>query len=135
MIIYLLSGPRNRSTALMYSFNQRPDMTVLDDPFYGIWLKQNGKNQPFSDEIMKTMQCYNTEKIHDDIEGKEKIKGNILVKSMANTVKHMNKSRLANYRPLFLIRHPAETIVSYAKIDANITAEDLCLEDQVELYD
>jgi hypothetical protein len=58
-------------------------MTVLDEPFYGIWLKQNGKNQPFVDEIIQTMECNNTEKIHDDIEGKEKLKGNIFVKSMA----------------------------------------------------
>ncbi len=135
MIIYLLSGPRNCSTALMYSFNQRPDTIVLDEPFYGIWLKQIGKRQPFFDEIMQTMECNNADKIHDEIEDKEKIKGNIFVKNMANTVKNMNKTRLLNYRPLFLIRHPAETIISHAKVDPCITAEDLCLEHQVKLYD
>ncbi|MGI8649730.1 MAG: sulfotransferase family protein, partial [Rubrobacter sp.] len=29
------SGPRNVSTALMYSFRQRPDTSVVDEPFYG----------------------------------------------------------------------------------------------------
>ncbi|CAF5023950.1 unnamed protein product, partial [Rotaria sp. Silwood1] len=40
MIIYLISGPRNCSTALMYSFNQHPDTVVIDEPFYGLWLKR-----------------------------------------------------------------------------------------------
>lgn len=134
MIIYLLSGPRNVSTALMYSFNQRPDTMVIDEPFYGIWLKQIGKRQPYFDEIMLRMECDDGDKVHDEIEAKEKLKGNVFVKNMANTVKHMNKNRLLKYRPIFLIRDPAETIVSHAKVDALITSEDLCLEHQLKLY-
>ena len=33
------SGPRNVSTALMYSFGNRPDMHVVDEPFYGPYLR------------------------------------------------------------------------------------------------
>jgi hypothetical protein len=29
------SGPRNVSTALMYSFRQRSDTVVVDEPLYG----------------------------------------------------------------------------------------------------
>ena len=36
--IHLISGPRNISTALMYSFGNRMDMTVIDEPFYGYYL-------------------------------------------------------------------------------------------------
>ena len=36
--INLISGPRNISTALMYSFAQRPDTFVLDEPFYAFYL-------------------------------------------------------------------------------------------------
>jgi hypothetical protein len=134
MIIYLLCGPRNCSTALMYSFNQRPDTTVIDEPFYGIRLKQLGRKQPFFNEIIRTMECDGSNKIHDDIEEKEKINGNVFAKNMANTFKHMNKTRVLNYRPVFLIRDPAETIISYAKVDASVTAENMCLEGQMELY-
>jgi hypothetical protein len=70
MIIYLLTGPQNLSTTLMYSFNQRPDTTVIDEPFYGIQLKQIGKRRPFYDEIMLKMECDDANKVHDDIEQK-----------------------------------------------------------------
>ena len=36
MIINLISGPRNVSTALMYSFAQRSDTSVVDEPFYAV---------------------------------------------------------------------------------------------------
>jgi hypothetical protein len=134
MIIYLISGPRNVSTALMYSFNQRPDTVVIDEPFYGMWLKRLGKRQPYFDEIMLRMECNDADKIHDDIEEKEKLKGNIFAKNMANTVKYMNTKRLLQYRHVFLIRDPADTIISHAKVDSLITSEDLCLEHQVKLY-
>jgi len=32
------SGPRNVSTALMYSFRQRTDTTVVDEPIYAHYL-------------------------------------------------------------------------------------------------
>lgn len=65
----------------------------------------------------------------------EKIKGNIFVQNMANTIEDMNKNRLLKYRPLFLVRNPAEVIVSHIKLDRFITGEDLCFEHQVKIYD
>ncbi|CAF3507717.1 unnamed protein product [Rotaria sp. Silwood1] len=136
MIIYLISGPRNCSTALMYSFNQRPDTVVIDEPFYGLWLKRIGKIQPHYDEIMLTLQYNgNANNIHDRIEENENIKGNVFVKNMANTVEDMNKDRILNYCPVFLIRDPVEVIMSHIKVDPYITGEDLCLEHQVKIYD
>ena len=41
-IINLISGPRNLSTALMYSFSQRPDTVVIDEPFYAHYLVTTG---------------------------------------------------------------------------------------------
>ena len=38
-IIHAISGPRNISTAIMYSFAQRPGCSVFDEPLYGIYLK------------------------------------------------------------------------------------------------
>ena len=37
--IQLWSGPRNVSTALMYSFAQRPDTRVVDEPLYAHYLR------------------------------------------------------------------------------------------------
>ena len=40
--INLWSGPRNVSTALMYSFAQRSDTAVVDEPLYGHYLRADG---------------------------------------------------------------------------------------------
>ena len=41
--IMLWSSPRNISTALMYSFAQREDTSVMDEPFYAYYLKKKEK--------------------------------------------------------------------------------------------
>ena len=40
MIIAMWSGPRNLSTAMMRSFENREDTVVLDEPFYAHYLKK-----------------------------------------------------------------------------------------------
>jgi len=40
--INLISGPRNISTALMYSFANRADTEVFDEPMYGYYLDHTG---------------------------------------------------------------------------------------------
>ena len=39
--IAMWSGPRNISTALMRSFENRKDSAVLDGPFYAYYLKKD----------------------------------------------------------------------------------------------
>ena len=51
MKIAMWSGPRNLSTALMYSFGSREDFTVSDEPFYAAYLNATGIQHPMNDEI------------------------------------------------------------------------------------
>ena len=51
--IAMWSGPRNISTALMRSFENRHDTYVIDEPFYGYYLKETNKNHPLKNEIIK----------------------------------------------------------------------------------
>ncbi|MCB0689154.1 MAG: hypothetical protein KDC53_21600, partial [Saprospiraceae bacterium] len=55
MIINLVSCPRTISTALMYSFAQRSDMSVLDEPFYGVYLEKTEFDHPGKNEIKKSL--------------------------------------------------------------------------------
>lgn len=54
-IIHCWSAPRSRSTALMYSFNQRSDCMVLDEPLYRRWLEENRDSvtRPYTEELIK----------------------------------------------------------------------------------
>ena len=55
--ICLWSGPRNVSTALMYSFAQRDDIRVVDEPLYGHYLRVSGAPHPDSEGVMAAMNC------------------------------------------------------------------------------
>ena len=46
------SGPRNLSTAMMYSFGNRPDFDIIDEPFYASYLHKTGINHPMRDEVI-----------------------------------------------------------------------------------
>ena len=51
-IIAMWSGPRNLSTAMMRSFENRKDTAVLDEPFYAHYLSITGLNHPGRDQIL-----------------------------------------------------------------------------------
>ena len=55
--ICLWSGPRNVSTALMYSFAQRDDIRVVDEPLYGHYLRVTGADHPGGNDVMAAMNC------------------------------------------------------------------------------
>ena len=52
MIIFMWSGPRNLSTALMRSFENRSDTKVIDEPFYAYYLKKTQLDHPMKNEII-----------------------------------------------------------------------------------
>lgn len=52
MRIALWSGPRNLSTAMMYSFAARGDCAVWDEPFYAAYLKATGIAHPMADQVI-----------------------------------------------------------------------------------
>ena len=54
--IQLWSGPRNVSTALMYSFAQRPDTRVVDEPLYAHYLRVSGAEHPGKAEVLRSQE-------------------------------------------------------------------------------
>ena len=46
------SGPRNLSTAMMYSFAARGDCAVWDEPFYAAYLAATGADHPMREAIL-----------------------------------------------------------------------------------
>ena len=50
--IAMWSGPRSISTALMRSFENRPDTFVTDEPFYAHYLHKSDIDHPYCEEVM-----------------------------------------------------------------------------------
>ena len=46
------SGPRNISTAMMRSWENRADTVVVDEPLYAFYLKATGKKHPVAEEVI-----------------------------------------------------------------------------------
>ena len=46
------SGPRNISTAMMRSWENRPDTVVVDEPFYAEYLARTGLDHPGREDVI-----------------------------------------------------------------------------------
>lgn len=134
MVINLLSSPRNVSTALMYSFAQRSDTKVVDEPFYGNYLARVTIDHPGKDEIIASMPS-DAQKIIEDIE--EQSKGNriVFLKNMAHHMIDLKIDFMNTFRNVLFIRNPAQIISSFSKVIPNPTIRDIGVRIQLELFD
>lgn len=134
MIIACWSGPRNLSTAMMYSFAARGDCHVMDEPFYAAYLAATGLDHPMRDEVLASQPQA----------AEEVIKGLFApVPQALSYHKHMtqhmlegiDRSWLGRVTNLFLIRHPARVVASYSAKRENPSLDDIGFRQQAELYD
>src|SRR6187455_818163 len=100
----LISGPRNISTALMYSFAQRKDTIVLDEPFYAFYLNKSDAVHPGKEEILKT-QPIDEHVVLKSIFG-EWDRDVLFIKNMAHHIELMDEHFLNDLTNIFLIRNP-----------------------------
>jgi len=50
--VAMWSGPRNISTAMLRSWENRSDSVVVDEPFYAHFLEHTGINHPMADQVI-----------------------------------------------------------------------------------
>ncbi len=134
--IAMWSGPRTLSTALMYSFGNRPDTVAVDEPLYGYYLAATGIEHPGRDEIITSMPTDWQDVV------RQLTSGELPPGKTVSYQKHMthhllpevDRGQLAGLRHAFLIRDPRRLLASYAKVRATPTLADLGLEQQVEIF-
>lgn len=136
MRIAMWSGPRNLSTAMMYSFAARGDCAVVDEPFYAAYLKATGAAHPMAARIMQTQEM-NPAKVAAQCLGQ--IPGNqphYYLKLMAHhMVGGFPLAWAGSCVNVHLIRHPARVIASYAAKREDPTPEDIGYFQQLELFE
>jgi len=112
-IVNLWSGPRNVSTALMYSFAQRSDTQVVDEPLYGHYLLTGGDDHPGRDETMASMNCDGSAVMAELLERPSAGGVTVLfLKQMAHHLVNIDTEFLAETANILLIRDPAEMLPS-----------------------
>ena len=112
MRINLWSGPRNVSTALMYSFAQRSDMSVVDEPHYGHYLRVSGATHPGDVDIMNAMECDGEQVTRDVLLGE--YPDHAFFKNMAHHLVDLDRSFIDDATNVLLIRDPEQMLPSYA---------------------
>ncbi len=114
--VALWSGPRNISTALMYSFAQRADTTVVDEPLYAHYLSRTHADayHPGSAEVLATQNNSGAEVIADIFLG-EVATPVLFLKNMTHHLVDLDWSFMAEMVNVILTRDPVEMLPSYAK--------------------
>lgn len=131
--IHLISGPRNISTALMYSFAQRKDTTVVDEPFYGHYLSHAGLDHPGREEILASMRTRPKEVI-EEVVFKAYDTEIVFLKNMAKHLLGFDFSFYEQLENVFLIRDPARLITSFAKVVPEVVESEIGLKHEYELF-
>ncbi len=134
--ICLWSGPRNVSTALMYSFAQRDDMLVVDEPLYGHYLRVSGADHPGGADVMAAMNCDGDAVMSGLLQQQAAdASRRLFIKHMAHHLVDIDLGFLRETCNLFLIRDPKEMLPSLIIQVPHAQLADTGLKRQWELYD
>jgi len=114
--ICLWSGPRNISTALMYSFAQRSDTLVYDEPLYAYYLSKTNAREyhPGANEVLSSMEN-NGDKVVEMMMG-EHNKPVVFFKQMTHHLLDLNRLFMKDVINIFLTRDPVEVLQSFDKV-------------------
>lgn len=131
--IAMWSGPRNISTAMMRSWENRADTSVIDEPFYAYYLAQTQSPHPMFEQVLASQS--------QDYQTVAELMSKGHCESEVQYQKHMTQHMLNNdfswakdIKHCFLIREPAEVVQSYTKSRGVCSAEDIGILRQLEIY-
>lgn len=128
------SGPRNVSTALMYSFNQRTDTTVIDEPLYAHYLSRDDRGHPGAAAVLASQSTDASSVIEEVILGPCPTPV-LFIKQMAHHLAGLDRGFLARTRNILLTRNPRDMLRSLAVHLPECGLLDTGLVEQVELLD
>lgn len=128
------SGPRNVSTALMYSFRQRSDTVVLDEPLYGHYLSTTDAGHPGTGEILEAMDDDGERVVREVILGPCERPVHFF-KNMAHHLPGLDPAFLDNITNVLLIRDPTEMLSSLSRQLSTPTLRDTGLREQNTILD
>lgn len=134
--IAMWSGPRNVSTAMMRSFENRPDTAVSDEPFYAAYLAATGIDHPMRDAVLASQPT-------DWREVARTLAGEAPGGARVWYQKHMTHHMLPGFgldwagacRNAFLIRAPEAVLASYTVKRGEVTLDDIGFVQQREMFE
>lgn len=119
----------------MYSFAQRLDTKVIDEPFYAFYLSRFPElDHPGRAAVLKRMSNDPTE-ILKEVRAMHEKHEYIFLKNMAHHHIGLDWSYLRSVKNVFLIRNPKQLIASFAQVITHPTLQDIGLKEEADLLD
>lgn len=131
--ICLWSSPRNISTALMYSFAQRSDTRVIDEPLYAHYLHITNADHPGREEVIESMER-DGEKVIREVVLSDYEEEVIFIKQMTHHLIELDESFLEKVTNVFLIRNPKQLISSLSQVLPEVGMRDTGIARQHQLF-
>ncbi len=132
--ICMWSGPRNVSTALMYSFAQRDDTRVVDEPLYGHYLASSGARHPGRDTVIRAMDT-DGRRVMDRLAVEPADRPILFAKQMAHHWVGLDSRLLRPFEHFLLIRDPRDALPSLSKVLDKVSVADTGLPAQAHLLE
>ncbi len=130
--INLWSGPRNVSTALMYSFAERGDTRVVDEPLYAHYLARTDVVHPGEEDVLAAQDHDGNAVVRDVILGPCD-RPVLFAKQMAHHIDGLDRGFLRDCVNVLLIRDPREMLTSLVRNLPAPSIRDTGLSHQTEL--
>jgi hypothetical protein len=116
----------------MYSFAQREDTQVFDEPLYAHYLKISGASHPAREQVLKSLENNGNKVVQGII--LQKSKKVLFHKLMTHFLIDIDTDFLSKVSNIIFIRNPEEIIASYSKVIPNPKLKDIGLKQQYELH-
>jgi hypothetical protein len=118
----------------MYSFAQRADTRVVDEPLYAYYLARSGAQHPGRGAVLASQDPDGENVVRDVILG-ECDRAVLFLKQMAHHLAGLDRTFLDRVRNVLLVRDPREMLPSLAQVVGEPTLADTGLKDQARLLD
>lgn len=132
--INMWSGPRNLSTAMMYSWREREDTTVLDEPLYAHYLATSGREHPGRDEVLAS-QANDGQSVIDNVMLGEYGTPIVFFKQIAKHIGGLDLSFLPQFTNILLTREPHDMLTSWQVQMPDSTIADTGYPELLEILD
>jgi hypothetical protein len=134
--IAMWSGPRNISTAMMRSFENRPDTAVIDEPFYAAYLAATGIDHPLREESLASQPTDWCEVVKTVLGPVPHGRAIFYQKHMTHhMLPEFGRDWIAQVRNAFLIRAPEDVLASYVEKRSDVALEDIGFVQQREIFE
>ena len=132
--VNMWSSPRNLSTAMMYSWRQRVDTTVVDEPLYAHYLSATGRVHPGNDEVLASQNTDGAVVI-DDVLLAPYDTDVVFFKQMAKHLVGLDRSFLSAGPNILLTREPSDMLSSLQVQLPDVTIADTGFDELCSILD